>query len=208
MPRSRSVTRTETRAPDAASSSSAFSVEVNDRRPTAARLGSRLLLRRDPRSDSAVPFGLRGHAHERVPSDGVGSEDVRRRGARGTSDGAVFSCGSDAVGRARRVHGPAARDHQIVTRLSCVEPERVRLGDVECIVERVDVADDLVAAELVRRVRVDRQQADGLGIPALLLPDLRPATAAGAARRCSRRSTGASTGSPSGVGAAARARTP
>src|SRR6478735_4990841 len=55
------------------------------------------------------------------------------------------------------------------------QPERVGLADAERLVERIDVADDLVAAELVGRVRVDRQQSDGLGIPPLLLPDLRPA---------------------------------
>ena len=55
------------------------------------------------------------------------------------------------------------------------QPEGVRVGDAESIVERVDVADNLVAAELVGRMRVDGQQADGLGIPALLLPDLSPA---------------------------------
>src|SRR6478752_409856 len=55
------------------------------------------------------------------------------------------------------------------------QPEGVRLGDAESIVERIDVSDDLVAAELVGRMRVDGQQADGLGIPTLLLPDLCPA---------------------------------
>jgi hypothetical protein len=50
--------RTEIFAPDAASSSSAFSVDVNERRPTAALLGSRLLvLRRAPRCDSASLLG-------------------------------------------------------------------------------------------------------------------------------------------------------
>jgi hypothetical protein len=62
----------------------------------------------------------------------------------------------------------------MVTRWSA-SSQRVGLGDVERTVELVDVAHDLVAAELVGRVRIDREQADRLGLATLLLPDLRPA---------------------------------
>src|SRR5690606_33914088 len=54
------------------------------------------------------------------------------------------------------------------------QPECVAFRDVELIVERIDVAHDLIAPELVGRVRVDREQADRLGVAALLLPHLRP----------------------------------
>ena len=175
---------TEIFAPDAARSSSAFSVDVNERRPAAARFGSRRLpLRRDPRCDSAALLGSGG-----CPRAGFLPVGSRWRmapvGAGGTSSGTVLlwvldvcvqlSAGSaaraSAVGRAS---GPArSPDGDALVR---VEPEGVGLRDAERIVERVDVADDLVAAELVGRVRVDRQQTDGLGIPPLLLPDLRPA---------------------------------
>src|SRR5690606_20872041 len=61
-------------------------------------------------------------------------------------------------------HALVMRQMQIVT-----------LGHTERLVEGVDVADDLVAPELVRRVRVDREQPDRLRFAALLLPDLGPA---------------------------------
>ena len=75
-PRSRSVTRTATFAPDSASSSSAASVDANDRRPAAARRGSRLswgLIRRELRRGSSVPrLGSGG-----VPTNGVLSARAR-----------------------------------------------------------------------------------------------------------------------------------
>ena len=55
----------------AARSSSDFSVEVNERRPTAARFGRRrLLLRRDPRCDSAARLGSGGVPTSGLPSSG------------------------------------------------------------------------------------------------------------------------------------------
>ena len=54
------------------------------------------------------------------------------------------------------------------------EPQPVVGLDVEGSVEGVDVADDLVAAELRRGVGVDRQAAHGLGRTHLGLPRLRP----------------------------------
>src|SRR5690606_9633822 len=47
--------------------------------------------------------------------------------------------------------------------LGRIEPQLVLLGDAERLVERVDVAHDLVAAELRRRVRVDGEPSDRLG---------------------------------------------
>src|ERR1700712_1827651 len=46
--------------------------------------------------------------------------------------------------------------------LGGVEPERIRLGHAVCRREFVDVAHDLIAAEFVRRVRIDRQEAQRL----------------------------------------------
>src|SRR5665811_1033281 len=55
------------------------------------------------------------------------------------------------------------------------EPQGVGLGDAEGGVEVVDVADDLVAAELRRRVRVGGQPLQDERIARLGLPDRRPA---------------------------------
>ena len=55
-----------------------------------------------------------------------------------------------------------------------VQPQRVALGHREGAIELVDVAHDLVAAELVRGVRVDGEQPDDLLVAGLVLPGLRP----------------------------------
>src|SRR6478736_3754683 len=54
-------------------------------------------------------------------------------------------CGGDACSSA--ASGAGGRPSPDGDALTLVEPERVRLGDTERIVERVDVADDLVAPE-------------------------------------------------------------
>jgi tetratricopeptide (TPR) repeat protein len=55
-----------------------------------------------------------------------------------------------------------------------VEPQFVGGADVERGVELVEVAHDLIAAELAGRVRVDREQPDDLLVAGLLTPDARP----------------------------------
>ena len=56
-----------------------------------------------------------------------------------------------------------------------VQVQLVVLADIERLVEHVDVADDAVAAELRRRVRVDGQPPDRLGVTGFGAPHLRPA---------------------------------
>src|ERR1700723_2795358 len=56
-----------------------------------------------------------------------------------------------------------------------IQEQLVVRGDLEGVVEDVDVADDAIAAELRRRVRVDGQPPNRLGVTGFGAPHLRPA---------------------------------
>src|SRR5690606_5623709 len=78
----------------------------------------------------------------------------RIRVARGPGRCGVRSPDADALGRG--------------------QPEGVGFTQVKGLIEGVDVANDLIAPELVGRVRVDREEADDLLVAGLHLPRLGP----------------------------------
>ena len=110
--------------------------------------------------------------------------ELRRRGHHGGYIGlsSVGRALPSAAGFAVNGDGHDGVDSDSVgvaaTRCGRARPDRARAAsigrDLEASVELVDVADDLVAPELVRRVRIDREQADDLLVAALQLPRLRP----------------------------------
>ena len=121
--------------------------------------------------------------------------DCRRRAQRAHVDGLARPVRGDAVAQARagpdralpareKKGGPLVPDADPARRL---QEQRVVLGHLEGVVEGVDVADDAVAPELRRRVRIDRQPPDRLGVAGLGAPHLGPADRTTAARRSGRR---------------------
>ena len=93
------------------------------------------------------------------PGRGTGSAPAGSAAGRSTPSGRS-ACGDRALPDAH----PVGR----------VQPQPVAGLDAEGRVELVEVAHHLVAAELGRRVRVDRQQPQLLGVADLRLPDRRP----------------------------------
>src|SRR5690606_19807736 len=141
--------------PASANDSNARRDATKDRRPTAARRSGRRALRWDRRRVVAGEEPSVGSGSGGAPTRDSfpGRVDVQGRPLE-ASPPATLAIVARSLTLSHCLGTRSPNSHPLITRkMQCVV-----FGHAERLIEGIDIAHDLVAPELVRRVRIDREQ--------------------------------------------------